>query len=240
VQYLECGGLRAYAGAPIRLQDESGECIGLGSLSVTSSTSQETLPKAQQQTLVRLADWVVFDVVQYSRASRQREHRRMIELISTVRRDMNDTVAKEPVLGILRAAYPDAVITLQSSKTMYIELEGPSQILPSALESGLWEDTDCIDGFILKQTIRSSHLIRVIAAPCDNVSGVRLLIVEFKDLQLIFDNVDSWFVHTCAGMISQMWQKHQPVEVMTMKEKFLRGFVGVESDSQAYSIAHRR
>jgi signal transduction histidine kinase len=25
-------------------------------------------------------------------------------------------------------------------------------------------------------------------------------------------------------MVSQMWQKYQPVEAMTMKEKFLRGF----------------
>jgi hypothetical protein len=86
----------------------------------------------------------------------------------------------------------------------------------------------------------STLVVRVIAAPCDNVSGACLLIVEFKDLQLIFDNVDSWFVHTCAGMISQMWQKHQPVQVMTMKKKFIQGFVGVKSGSQAYSIAHRR
>ncbi|KAJ5989732.1 histidine kinase HHK3 [Penicillium canescens] len=101
-----------------------------------------------------------------------------------------------------------------------LNLKDEARVLPSALESGLWEDTDCFDGFILNQTIR----IRVIAAPCDNVSGACLLIVEFKDLELIFDDVDSWFVHTCAGMISQMWQKHQPVEVMTMKEKFLPGF----------------
>jgi hypothetical protein len=34
--------------------------------------------KAQQQTLVRLADWVVSDVVEYARARRQRERRRFL------------------------------------------------------------------------------------------------------------------------------------------------------------------
>ncbi|KAL5337247.1 hypothetical protein BJX70DRAFT_399890 [Aspergillus crustosus] len=35
--YLEQGGLYAYAGVPLRLQHESGECVGLGSLNKHSS-----------------------------------------------------------------------------------------------------------------------------------------------------------------------------------------------------------
>jgi hypothetical protein len=97
--------------APIRFQDEYGECVRLDSLWVASSTSKKTLTKAQQHTLVRLADWVVSDVVQYTRARRQRKRRRMIELITAVQRVMNYTVSKEPVFRIPRAAYPDAVIS---------------------------------------------------------------------------------------------------------------------------------
>lgn len=55
--YVESGGLKAYAGAPLRLQNESGECVALGSLCVASRTSQEPLTRLQQQTLARLADW---------------------------------------------------------------------------------------------------------------------------------------------------------------------------------------
>ena len=142
--------------------------------------------------IVRLADWVVSDIVQYARARRQRERRRMIELISIVQRHMNDTVSEENVFGILRAAYPDAVITLQWFKTMHIELEGRRPILPSVLESGLWEDTGYVDGFILNsnnQELPSTRVVRVTTAPCDKVSGECLLIVASKDFQLIFDDV---------------------------------------------------
>ncbi|KAJ5769736.1 histidine kinase HHK3 [Penicillium nucicola] len=225
--YLESGGLRAYAGAPLRLQDESGECVSLGSLCVASSTAQETLTKAQQQTLVRLADWVVSDIVHYAKARRQRERRQMIELLSAIQRDVEAPVSEKAVLEILRVAYPDAVITMQSSKAARIELEGQSSITPSCLENGLWEDTEYIDDFIVNsnnQELPCTRAVRAIAAPCNTVSGSSLLIVASKDFRFIFDDVDSWFLHTTAGIISQMWQKRLLADVMTTKEKFLRGF----------------
>ncbi|KAJ5296203.1 histidine kinase HHK3 [Penicillium antarcticum] len=209
--YSECGGLRAYAGAPLRLQDESGECVALGSLC----------------TLVSLADWAVSDIVQCARARRQRERRRMVELISTVQRDMGNTFSEAYVLGTLRVAYPNAVITLQSSKAMHIELEGRSPVPPSLLEGGLWEDTEYIDDFITNSNnkeLPTTQVVRAIDAPCDNMPGASLLIVATKDFQSIFDDVDSWFVHTCASMISQMWQKILLAEDMETKEKFPRGF----------------
>ncbi|OQD82567.1 hypothetical protein PENANT_c021G11273 [Penicillium antarcticum] len=197
--YSECGGLRAYAGAPLRLQDESGD----------------------------LADWAVSDIVQCARARRQRERRRMVELISTVQRDMGNTFSEAYVLGTLRVAYPNAVITLQSSKAMHIELEGRSPVPPSLLEGGLWEDTEYIDDFITNSNnkeLPTTQVVRAIDAPCDNMPGASLLIVATKDFQSIFDDVDSWFVHTCASMISQMWQKILLAEDMETKEKFPRGF----------------
>src|SRR5271168_4003661 len=88
--YVESGGLRAYAGAPLRLQNEFGDCVGIGSLCVASSTSQEPLTKPQQDTLACLADWVVSDIVQCARARRQRERHRMSELISKAQGEMDD------------------------------------------------------------------------------------------------------------------------------------------------------
>jgi signal transduction histidine kinase/CheY-like chemotaxis protein len=232
--YVERGGLRAYAGAPLRLQNESGDCVGIGSLCVASRTSQEPLSKSQQHTLARLADWVVSDIVQCARARRQRERRWMTELISIAQEEI-DSVSpeesilfpEEPVLRILKITYPDAVINLQSSKVEHIEIEGRGPMLSSDLENGLWEDNDFIDDFIAnsnQKDLPTTRVVRVIATKCETISGPSLLVVASKDLRLVFDDVDSWFVQTCASMVSQTWHKRLLTEAMRAKEKFLRGF----------------
>ncbi|KAI8627178.1 histidine kinase HHK3 [Xylariaceae sp. FL1651] len=225
--YVELGGLRAYAGAPLRLQHESGDCVGLGSLCVVSSTSQEPLNKLQQQTIARLADWVVSDIIQCARARRQRERHRMSELISLAERQMGNVVSEEPILEILRTIYPDAVISLQFLGASYIEVEGRDPILPSDLEDGLWEDIEYLDDLIANanhQDLPSTRIVRIIAAQCESISGSALLVVASKDFRLVFDDIDSWFVRTCANMLSQMWHKHLLAEAIKAKEKFLRGF----------------
>lgn len=224
--YVESGGLRAYAGAPLRLQNESGDCVSLGSLCVASSTAQDPLTKQQQQMLVRLADWVVSDIIQCARARRQRERRNMSELISTAQIEVEKVVSDEPILRILRVIYRDATITLQSSKSGLIEIEGGAPVSSTEFEDGLWEDTDYIDDFIAN----ANHLafpfnrtLRVMQAPCDIMSGPSLLVVASKDFRLVFDDVDAWFIQTCASMLSQIWHKRLLTEVMKAKEKFLRG-----------------
>lgn len=224
--YVEMGGLHAYAGAPLRLQTESGDCVGLGSLCVASGTKQEPLNKLQQQTIARLADWVVSDIVQCARARRQRERRRMAELIATAQKELDNTVSEDSVLNVMRTIYPDAIISLKSSKTDHVEIEGRSPILLSDLEDGLWEDVDYLDDFIANSNHLSlplNRVVRVIATKCDSISGQSMLVVASKDFRLVFDDIDSWFVQTCADMLSQMWHKILLAEVMKAKEKFLRG-----------------
>lgn len=225
--YVESGGLRAYAGAPLRLQHESGETVCLGSLCVASSKPQDPLTRTQQTTLVRLADWIVHDIVQVTRARRQRERRRMAELIAAVQEETNSAVSEEPVIQALQTVYPDAVVNLHTSRGGNIAIEGRSSIALSELSEGLWEDTSYIDEFIAQ----SNHLhpptervVRLIAAPCESVSGQSLLTVGTKSFRMVFDDVDAWFLHTCAGIVSQMWHRRLLREVMVAKEKFLRGF----------------
>lgn len=225
--YLEHGGLRAYAGAPLRLQNEYGDCVGLGSLCVASSNKEEPLTKTQQQALVRLADWVVSDLVQCARARRQRERRQMSELLSMAQKETDDAVSEEPVLRILRTIYPDATVSLQPFKATHVEIEGRDPIPISYFEDGLWEDTDYLDDFIANSNhleLPSNRTVRIIAAPCESISGSSLLVVASSDFHRVFDDVDSWFVQTCAVMLSQMWRKRLLIEAMKAKEKFLRGF----------------
>ncbi|KAL2786355.1 hypothetical protein BJX66DRAFT_312999 [Aspergillus keveii] len=225
--YLEQGGLYAYAGVPLRLQHESGVTVGLGSLCVASSKAEDPLTKDQQQALVRLADWVVSDMVQCARARRQRERQRMSDLLATARMELEKGVSEDPVFRILKTIYPKAVIKSQPTKATHVELEARNPLLMSDLESGLWEDIEYLDALIAEanhQPLPATKTIRVMAAPCESAKGPSLLLVGTKDFHHIFDDVDSWFVQSCAGLISQMWRKRLLVDAINAKEKFLRGF----------------
>lgn len=134
--YVEQGGLRAYAGIPLRMQHDSGESIGLGSICVASATSQPPLSQQQQQTLTRLADWVVADIVQCTRARRQRERRRLAELIASVENSGDDQDCHESVLKILQIAYPTEVVRIQPSDADRCEY-GQHTVLPPGLKNGL-------------------------------------------------------------------------------------------------------
>ena len=224
--YVEFGGLVAYAGAPLRLPTESGDCVSLGSLCVASSTKQEPLNGPQQNTLARLADWVVSDIVQCTRMRRQRERYRMSALVSKLQKEPGDAVSEESVLGILKATYPDAAISLQSSKAAHIKVEGRESILHSDLQDGLWEDSDYLDDFIANsnhQEPPTTRAVRVMAARCESISGASLLVVASKNFRMVFDDIDLDFLRTCANLLSQSWQRCLLTEVMRTKEDFLRG-----------------
>ncbi|KAL6894734.1 histidine kinase HHK3 [Trichoderma evansii] len=225
--YARTAGVRAYAGAPVRLQIETGERVNIGSVTVSSVKVQEPLTKLQQQTLARLADWVAADIVQSARARRQRERRRISELLSAAQSEADKTGSEEPVLRILSAIYPDATITVQSCKDAHVEIETQDPIPLSDLEDGLWEDTVYLDDFIQtsnQKPFPSNKVVRAIVAPCETLSGSSLLAVASRDFRLVFDDVDSWFVQSCAAMLSQIWHKRLLKEAMKAKEKFLRGF----------------
>ncbi|CAI6342262.1 unnamed protein product [Periconia digitata] len=225
--YVESGGLRAYAGVPLRLQNETGQTACLGSLCVASPSPQAPLTQALQASLARLGDWVVSDIVHLTRARRQRARRQMVDLIATVKSETDPAISEEPVIQILKTIYPDATITLQASKAGHIEAEGRVPVPLSELEGGLWEDVEYMDQFIAEWNHRDlpdDRVVRIIAAQCESISGQSFLAVGTKDFRLVFDDIDAWFVHTCAGIISEIWHKRLLAEVMLAKEKFLRGF----------------
>ncbi|KAM0341704.1 hypothetical protein ACHAPU_009952 [Fusarium lateritium] len=218
--WVEFGGLTAYAGVPLRMQHESGESVGLGTLCVASATPQAPLSKLQQQALARLADWIVADIVQCARARRQRERHRFAELIATLQQEPeDDDDVLEPILQTLRQAYPDDSISLQSV--------GIEQINTGASDSNrLWEDDEYIEDFIANSNHSEppkDRVVRFISAQCETKLGPSVLVVATKDFRRIFDDVDSWFLHTCAALLTQRWQKRLLGEVMRAKEKFLRG-----------------
>ena len=224
--YVEQGGLTAYAGVPLRMQHESGESVGLGSLCVASSVPQDPLSKHQQQTLARLADWVVADMVQCTRARRQLERHRFTELVAAAQQDIDNAEFEDIILGTLRAAYPDDLTSLELSRADQVDAMKEYSALSSTPENGLWEDTAYIDEIITKSNQYDppvEKVVRYIFAPCDSRIGPSALIVATKNFRQVFDDVDLWFLQTCATMVSQNWQKRLLSEVMRAKENFLRG-----------------
>lgn len=211
----------------LRVQNEFGEVVALGSLCVASPQKQEPLTKTQQQTIIQLAYWVVSDIIQCARARRQRERRRMTDLLSVAQKETDDDAAcEEAIFRILRMIYPSASVCLRATKATHLEVEGRDPIDLRDLEHGIWEDHDYIDDFIAQsnhQDLPNTRVVRVIAAPCESMSGHSLLAVASKDFQLVFDDVDLWFVQTCATMVTQLWHRRLLAEVMRAKEKFLRG-----------------
>jgi signal transduction histidine kinase/CheY-like chemotaxis protein len=205
------------------MQHESGECVGLGSLFVASSTPQPPLSKSQQLALARLGDCVVSDIIQCARVKRQRERHRLVELIATL--PEGDDI-QEPVLRILREAYPGESISLQSTGTEQTEAHITYPATASDLNHGLWEDDDYIEDFIAYSNYDEppkDRIVRYISTQCETKVGLSALVVATKDFRRIFDDVDSWFVHTCATLLTQRWQKRLLGEVMRAKEEFLRG-----------------
>ncbi|KAI2790149.1 hypothetical protein POX_d05654 [Penicillium oxalicum] len=227
--YLEDGKLHAYAGVPLRFKTESGPTVSLGSLCVASGQSREPLTKAEHQILVRLGDWIVADLVQCTRARRQRDRLRMSELLAQAQRqmDMNKTVSAAPIIDILRQVYPGAEIRVHPSRVTHVEFGGLDPISVEELEKGVWENTKYLDDFIANLNhlpTPTNQPARIISAPCDGVSGPCLLLVAINDFHHVFDDADAWFVQACAGVLSQMWRKSLLAEAMIAKEKFLRAF----------------
>lgn len=225
--YVQFGGLVAYAGVPLRLKDESGQSVSIGSLCVASRDSQEPLTKTQQSTLARLADWVVSDLVQCTKARRQRVRREMTDLLARAQRRIEETDMEEHVFELLRTMYPAADVALRPCKGGDVRIEGLDPIPVCDLEDGIWEDIDFLDNFIARSNhkeLPTDRIVRVLTAQCESVTGASVLSIASRDYRHVFDDIDSWFLESCANILTSMWQKRLLNEAMEAKERFLRGF----------------
>jgi len=228
--HVEQGGLRAYAGAPLRFETEFGEHVAFGSLCVASNSEQEHLSQSQQRSLARLADWVVSDIVHSKRATRQRERRRMQELLDRVQKQCDERDEhegfEEVVLETLRQLYPASTVALQRSHSHHVSFGGQFEIPIDDFEHGLWEDVEYFDYLIENlnhQELVAPRVVRVIGAECEHAPVPAFLAVGSMDFRLVFDDIDAWFVQRLAALLGRMWHSHALREAQATKETFLRG-----------------
>ena len=221
------GGLRAYAGVPLRFETEFGQHIAFGSLCVASNSPQAALSKPQQRSLARLADWIVSDIIHCARARRQRERRHMLELLTTLDRQCDEGHNMELAIpDMLHRLYPGTDTGVYYTSDGHVQLQGGTDFPVSELEHGLWEDCDHFD-YLLKKLnhhdLVASRVIRVVATQCVSQRTPTFLIVGSKDFKQVFDDIDSWFVQMCATILSRYWNGRTLKDALAAKENFLRG-----------------
>ncbi|KAI5241310.1 hypothetical protein E4T43_05561 [Aureobasidium subglaciale] len=221
------GGLRSYAGTMLRCKADTGEQVALGSLCIASSSEQPPLSDTQQNALVRFADMMTGEIVARARDSRRQQRQIMADLIAETQQYKTPDDVKNHVFTILGRIYPDASIDVQKvSVNDAIILPDHAPIYSSDLREGLWEDSELVEHLIVTQNhaqLTSESTIRVIAHPCQRVPTTRYLVVASKNVQLVFDDVDSWFVEKCASLMAECVQESRLKEALTAKDAFLRG-----------------
>lgn len=219
------GGLRAYAGAQLRCKALNGEEIALGSLCVAASAKQPALSAAQQEVLVRFADVISSELVNRSREARKRQRHHMAYLLADARIDGSEN-AEERILGILRQVYPGATANVQTSPHGTIRLANHATVDYEDFEGGLWEDGDLIEKLIETcnhTKLETTETVRAIAHPCHTYLEARYLVVTSSKVQNVFDDVDAWFIESCATQLRHAIQESHLKEALKAKETFMRG-----------------
>lgn len=225
--HVEIGGLRAYAGAPLRFETEFGEHVAFGSLCVASNSAQEPLSQEQQRSLARLADWIVADIVHAHRARRQRERRQMLDRLAKVQALLEtDANVEEAVKDLLREMYPGTLVEIMQAQDNVLNLGDGTNMPIADIEHGLWEDGDFFEYLIENQNHQepvAHRSIRTVSSRCASQRIPTYLIVGTRDFRDVYDDIDAWFVQMCAATLCRYWQDVALKEALRAKEMFLRG-----------------
>ncbi|KAG9858322.1 hypothetical protein KCU98_g6898, partial [Aureobasidium melanogenum] len=225
--HVEQGGLRSYAGAALRCKADTGEDVALGSLCIASNSEQPPLSPSQQDALVRFADMIASEIIARAREARRRQRQVMADLIVETQKQNSPEAVRDHVLKILAQVYPDAVVDVQDAPLNdLIRLPQHSPVDYDDFQDGLWEDSELIEHLIVTQNhnkITTESTVRAIAHPCQKMPIIKYLVLASKNVQYVFDDVDSWFVEKCASLMATSTQENRLREALTAKDAFLRG-----------------
>ena len=225
--HVDVGGLRAYAGAPLRFETEFGEHVAFGSLCVASNSVQQPLSKEQQRALARLADWIVSDIVHAHRARRQRERRQMLDRLAQLQTLLDmDRNLEEAVKNMLHEVYPGSLVKIMVAQDDVLHLGDGTSVPTEHIEHGLWEDSEYFDYMIENlnhQEPVAYRSVRIVTSQCSSQRTPTYLAVGTKDFRNVYDDIDAWFIQMCAASLCRYWQSRALTEALRAKETFLRG-----------------
>ncbi|TRX89888.1 hypothetical protein FHL15_009160 [Xylaria flabelliformis] len=199
--HSKIGGLKSYAGAPLRLMTDNGVEIPLGSLCVASDTPQKPLGKR-----------------------RLKKRQEMTELLSVLRSKIDAEDYEESAIRVIQQAYQEAHVSLQAAVDGRVPVKGRTAVKLSDVEEGLWEDTALIDQTIMSSNfdeLKPIQTVRAIIARCG--SSEKYVVVSGLDIHHVFDDFDAWFIFRAAAVISDTLQSRLLRQAISAKETFLRG-----------------
>ena len=225
--HVDIGGLRAYAGAPLRFDTEFGEHVAFGSLCVASDSPQPPLTKEQQTALARLADWIVSDIVQSHKSRRQRERREMLDRLSKLQKLLDtDCNLEDEVKNMLSEVYPNSLVKILRTKDDVLQLGSGTSVSLDDIEHGLWEDSEHFNHMIetLNHQDPVAHRpVRMVTSQCASQRTPTYLVVATNDFRNVYDDIDAWFIQMCSTALCRYWQNLALKEALRAKETFLRG-----------------
>ncbi|RWA07309.1 hypothetical protein EKO27_g7796 [Xylaria grammica] len=222
--HSEIGGLRSYAGAPLRLTVDNGVEIPLGSLCVASDTPQKPLGKAQRECLVSFSELISTAIASHTRRRRLQKRQEMTDLLSILRSKIDAEDYEESSISVIQQAYPGAHVALEIALDGRIPVRGRPGIRLSDVEGGLWEDTVLIEQTIMASNfdeLRPTQTVRAVVAHCG--SSEKYVVVSGLDIHHVFDDFDAWFISKAAAIIADTLQSRLLRQALAAKEIFLRG-----------------
>ncbi|KAJ8114962.1 hypothetical protein OPT61_g3280 [Boeremia exigua] len=225
--HVEVGGLRAYAGAPLRFETEFGEQVAFGSLCVASNSVQQPLSADQQRSLARLADWIVSDIIHSHRARRHKERRQMLDRLTQLQKLLETNCnLEETITDMLHDVYPGSLVKITVAQDEVLHLGGGTSVPIEHIEHGLWEDSDFFDYTIEQLNYQDPvayRPIRIVTSQCASQQTPTFLVVGTKDFRDVYDDIDAWFIQMCSTSLCRYWQNQALKEALRAKETFLRG-----------------
>ncbi|KAI1290702.1 hypothetical protein F5Y03DRAFT_53678 [Xylaria venustula] len=222
--HSEIGGLRSYAGAPLRLMTDNGIEVPLGSLCVASDTPQEPLGKAQRESLVSFSELISTAIANHTRQRRLKKRQEMADILSVLRSKLDADDYEESSVRFIQKAYPAAHVVLETSFHGQIPVQGRAPIQLVDVEGGLWEDTALIEQTIMNSNfeyLKPTQTVRAIVARFG--SSDKYLVVSGLDIHEVFDDFDAWFIFKAAAIIADTLQRRLLQQALAAKEVFLRG-----------------
>jgi len=224
--HVEKGGLRSYAGTQLRCRAGDREEVALGTLCIASNTPNLPLTAMQADTLVRFAAMLTEEIINQARMRRRRQQQRMNELISLASSQQDVDKTETFVMNMLHEVYPTAQVSVQDVPNNHIILDQATVVPLSDIRQGLWEDAAHLDSILRSgnhQQLESQTFVRAIIGRFWAHPTVKVLVVTTKEITLVFDDIDSWFVERCSAILNNVAKERSLQEALTAKDKFLRG-----------------
>jgi len=220
------GGLRSYAGTQLRFRTSTGDDVALGSLCIASNEASEPFSEEKKDALVRFAAMFTDEMINGARQVRHKARHLMTELITQISTRSEEPDIEQIVIDIVQQIYPNARVSIQPSASGLITVRGRGPVSYNNIPDGVWEDSDYLEKLIIShnhEELVATQTVRAIVGRSAQLPIPRYLVVDSMEVELVFDDIDAWFIERSALTLCNILQRRVLEEAMRARETFLRG-----------------